>query len=128
MASTINKNTLGNYELEQIALKKQNDYYLFSNAANGCSYQTHYPGNGLLPARIAPQANTQYSCDIESMLYGIASSNLVSCRPSVYGSLDVSLEKSKYQNVKTLNIVDRPILYVPSPMIPECNDPRPLIR
>jgi len=128
MTSTINKNTFGNYELEQIALKKQNEYYMYSNAANGCSYKTYYPGNGLLPARIAPQFNTNYSCDIESMLYGIASSNLVSHRPPVYGSLDVSSENNKVKNIKTLNIVDRPVLYVPSPMIPECNDPRPLIR
>lgn len=125
MTSTINKNSIGNYELEQLNVQKQADYYLFSNAANGSAYTTYFPGNGLLPARIAPQSG--YSCDIESLLYGISSTNLAEPTKKIYGDLDVLKEANHIKNVKSLNIMTKPVQYVPSPLVLDANA-RPLIR
>lgn len=127
MASTINKNSIGNYELEQSGIQKQADYYLYSNAASGSAHTTYFPGDGLMPGRIAPHPMTSYSCDIESLLYGISSTNLAEPKKAAYGSLDISKESANIKSMKTLNIMSKPIQFVPSPLILEENI-RPLIR
>jgi hypothetical protein len=146
MSSTNNKNYLENYYLEQIALKKQAEYHLFKNSPNGEAFTTYLPGNGILPARIAPSPFTDFSCDIESFLYGIGSTNLVPERTNIYNNLNMETESNKIKNVKSLNIYQKSMsglscvklngepniiysekIHVASPIIMDEN-PRPLIK
>jgi hypothetical protein len=77
MASTRNKNTPGNYCLDQ----KQNvgieSWQLYKNGANGLAYDTRLPGNGLNPAQLPWNTLSYNPADIESFLFGINSTNLV---------------------------------------------------
>ena len=47
MASTRNKNTPGNYCLDQRQNVGQESWQLYKNGANGYAYDTRLPGNGL---------------------------------------------------------------------------------
>jgi hypothetical protein len=145
MSFTNNKNFIGNYDLEQSALKKQEEYLLFRNASNGVATSTYFPGNGLLQGRVAPLPLTDFSCDIESFLYGIGSSNLVKERTNIYNNLDIKKEAEFIKNTKSLNIIDNYSKYgvstntkrtnitycnkvfTPSPLTME-KDARPLIK
>jgi hypothetical protein len=77
MASTRNKNTFGNYCLE----KKQNadieQWKLYAHGANGTAYDTKFSGNGLNPGRMPTHTLSHNPADIESFLFGINSTNLV---------------------------------------------------
>lgn len=76
MASTRNKNTPGNYALEKHAYQKGNSMLLYAHAPQGNAYQTNLPGDGLLPGRIAASNLSHNSCNVESYLFGIGSTNL----------------------------------------------------
>jgi hypothetical protein len=116
MASTRNKNTPGDYFLEQ----KQN--------TNICAYsgyirssepiQTYFPGNGLLAGRVAPTNLSNNSCDIETQLFGIGSNNLVNPKNHVTPEI---------KSMKSLNIIERLPVLIPEPLIIEKNQrPYPL--
>ena len=75
MAATRDKNSFENHQLEELYIKKQNDYILYENSVR--AYKTYLPGDGLLIGRIAPKELSRNSCDIESFLYGIGTGNLV---------------------------------------------------
>ena len=49
MASTRNRNTPGNYNLEQRQYNQSETYTLYPNSQYGAAYNTRLPGNGLLP-------------------------------------------------------------------------------
>jgi hypothetical protein len=76
MASTRNKNNPGNYKLQQISFSEYREYLV--TPEYGTSYQTNFPGNGLLPGNIPRNKMSSNSADTESFLFGINSSNLVS--------------------------------------------------
>ena len=130
MSFTNNKNFIGNYNLEQEALKKQEEYLLFKNAPNGAAVSTYLPGNGLLQGRVAPLPLTDFSCDIESFLYGIGSTNLVKDRTNIYNDLDIEREAGYIKNTSSLNIIPRGYspnkVFTPSPLTLD-TAPRPLI-
>jgi hypothetical protein len=48
MASTRNRNTQGNYCLEQNSYKQFENYTLYPNSQYGQAYNTRFAGNGLL--------------------------------------------------------------------------------
>ena len=48
MASTRNKNTPGNYCLEQREYKNSEQYTLYANSQYGAAYNTRLPGDGLM--------------------------------------------------------------------------------
>lgn len=77
MASTRNKNTPGNYCLQNKQDKAIEDWRLYYNGANGYAADTHLPGNGLLAGQLPMNALSNNSADIESFLWGINSTNLV---------------------------------------------------
>ena len=52
MASTRNKNTPGNYCLEQREYKESSNYTLYPNSQYGAAYNTRLAGNGLNPGQI----------------------------------------------------------------------------
>ena len=115
MASTRNKNTIGDYDLEQKAKNRQSDYlsYLPFNQPT----QTHFPGNGLITGRFGPTELCNNSCDVESFLYGIGSTNLVTPKENPIAEI---------KKLDSLNIIDTLPVILPSPLIIEGNQrPRP---
>ena len=83
MASTRNKNTPGNFCLEQRQNVGIEKWQLYINGANGYAYDTKLPGNGLNPGQLPMDALSHNPADIESFLWGINSTNLVNPAPSL---------------------------------------------
>jgi len=108
MASTRNKNTPGNYQLEQSAFNKQVEYSTYLNSV--LPSQTNYPGDGLYGAAIPRTELSKNAVDIHSYLLGINSTNLVS--PEL--PIDPQLT-----SMPTLSIINRIPIYIPSPLIVE---------
>ena len=117
MATTRSKNSIGNYELEELYLKKQSDYILFENSVR--AYNTHLPGDGLLIGKVAPKELSRNSCDIESFLYGIGTGNLVESQNPPVGEL---------YSIKSLNIISRCKNPPPAKELEFYSNPRPVIK
>ena len=77
MASTRNKNTSGNYCLDQRQNTGIESWQLYKNGANGYAYDTKLPGNGLNPGQLPWDTLSHNPVDIETFLFGINSTNLV---------------------------------------------------
>ena len=87
MASTRNRNTSLDYNLQQQQINnyKNNSFYLHSSS--GRPVTEHIPTVGYTPSHMSRDALANNAIDIESSLYGIGASNLVKpCEP-VYPSL-----------------------------------------
>jgi hypothetical protein len=108
MASTRNKNTLGNYNLEQSQHKKTQDYTLYTNSQYGSAYNTRLPGNGFLPAQIPSNKLSYNATDTESFLFGINSTNLVNPAPCFIPEI------SKLQSA---NIYEKTPILMPEPLV-----------
>lgn len=118
MSSTRNKNTAGNYELEQQYYNKQSEYKTYINSQYGKPQQTQFPGNGLLTGRFAPTELSRNSCDLESFLYGIGTTNLVSPQPKPIAQI---------YELESLNIIKKLPIILPEPLVIEGNQrPKPL--
>ena len=117
MASTRSRNTAGDYESEQRSYT-QNLAYMSYETANyyGVAPTTHFAGDGLVGMRAAHRVLANNYCDIESQLFGIGSTNLVSPNAPVQPDI---------HHLKSLNIFDKPELIMPSPFLPQANQ-RPL--
>ena len=74
MASTRNKNTAGDYRVEQSNFSNNLQY--LSQSFYGKIDTTYLPGNGLLAGRVFHSELATNGTDIESTLYGIGSTNL----------------------------------------------------
>ena len=83
MASTRNRNTPGNYCLEQKQYQHFENYTLYPNSQYGAAYNTRLPGTGLLPAQIPWNKLSYNAADTESFLFGINSTNLVNPAPAL---------------------------------------------
>jgi hypothetical protein len=115
MASTRTKNTPGNYELEQWV---NNATVTYSTAEyRGLPPQTHFPGNGLLAGNVYKTQLSNNSCDIESALFGIGSTNLVNPKSPVEPEI-------KY--LQSLNISEKVPLLIPAALTIQPNQ-RPLM-
>jgi len=115
MSSTRTKNTPGNYELEQWSFNKNVNYCVADY--RGAPPQTHLPGNGLLAGNVSKTQLSNNSCDIESMLRGIGSSNLVGPQFQVQPEITY---------LQSLNISDKIPLLIPAPLVIHSNQ-RPLM-
>jgi hypothetical protein len=104
MASTRNKNTVGNYELEQNAYLGQFHYKMYENSTQGRPLQPNFAGNGLIMGRMGARDLAKNDCDIESYLFGIGSTNLVKPLPRVIPNI---------KPIDSLNIISRIPMYVP---------------
>ena len=102
MASTRNKNTPGNYCLEEKQYKNFENYTLYPNSQYGTAYDTKLAGNGLLPAQIPWNKLSHNASDIESFLFGINSTNLVNPAPTFVPNL-VTLESANIYKKETYN-------------------------
>lgn len=106
MSSTRNRNTPGNYSAEQWSLGEQINYNTYHSY--GVPQSTHFAGDGLIHGRVASQQLSNNSCDIESQLFGIGSTNLVKPLPSVV------------PEIKTLNslaVMDKTPLIIPGDLV-----------
>ena len=110
MASTRNKNTPGDYALEQWSKNRQFQTKVFTNGAQGKPQQTMYAGNGLINGRMHARDLAKNDCDIESFLFGIGSTNLVQPLPPVL---------PQYNEISSLNIIHKKPMIVPESLIVE---------
>jgi|TARA_Y100000591_G_C21821003_1_gene693613 hypothetical protein len=116
MASTRNRNTSLNYNLEQKNNKIIEDKNLFINSSYGRAYEEHIPSIGYRPSFMSRDTFSNNPIDIESSLYGIGSTNLETpCQP-----VEPSLKTIKFKE-----FFDRPnSVIMPYPLVLE-NNQRP---
>jgi len=112
MASTRSKNTLGNYCLEQNKYSGSQNYFLYPYSQYGQSYDTKFPGVGLLPGQIPGNQLSHNSQDIESFLFGINSTNLVNSAQPLYPDI---------KELCSANIFKKGATYIPEPLVIEKN-------
>ena len=110
MASTRNRNTPGNYCLEQRQYQNSSIYTLYPNSQYGAAYNTRLPGNGLLPAQIPWNKLSYNAPDTESFLFGINSTNLVN--PAPYFVPEIT-------KLDSANIFDKGSVLMPEPLVME---------
>ena len=110
MASTRNKNTPGNYCLEEREYAQSRQYTLYKNSAYGAAYDTKLPGNGLNPGQFPSNQLSYNSADIESFLFGINSTNLV--KPAQPLTPELAC-------LKTANVFETSPVYMPEPLVVE---------
>ena len=112
MASTRNRNTPGNYCLEQRQYNQSENYTLYPNSQYGAAYNTRLPGNGLLPAQIPWNKLSYNAADTESFLFGINSTNLVNPAPCFVPEI---------KKLNSANIFEKTAVYMPEPLVIEKN-------
>ena len=112
MASTRNKNTPGNYCLEQREYKNSEQYTLYANSQYGAAYNTRLPGDGLMPAQIPWNKLSYNAADTESFLFGINSTNLVNPVPCF---------KPEITKLESSNIYKKGPTFIPEPLVVEKN-------
>jgi hypothetical protein len=108
MASTRDINSPGNYKLEQYSLEKERLYMPYKPYAT--PQETMFAGDGLLVGKMGNSKLSGNGTDIETFLYGIGSSNLVSEPEQVVPEI---------KQLKSLNIIDRIPLILPNPLVLE---------
>lgn len=112
MASTRNRNTPGNYGLEQREYQQSNNYTLYPNSQYGAAYNTRLPGNGLLAGQVPWNKLSYNAADTESFLFGINSTNLVNPAPCFVPEI---------VQLSTANIYDKGNTFMPEPLVIEKN-------
>ena len=118
MASTRNKNTPGNYCLDQRQNIQSELWQLYTNGANGCPYDTKLAGNGLNPGQLCYNSLSHNPSDIESFLFGINSTNLVNPSPPLTPNLKC---------LQSVNIYNKPDIIMPVPLVvPKNQRPYPI--
>lgn len=116
MASTRNKNTPGNYCLEQKEFRQMETYTLYQNSQYGAAYNTRLPGNGLMPAQIPWNKLSYNAADTESFLFGINATNLVTPAPCFVPEI---------AKLNSTNVYEKGPIFIPEPLVIEKNQ-RPL--
>jgi hypothetical protein len=112
MASTRNKNTPGNYYLEQKTYRHSEEYTLYKNSQYGEAVNTRWAGNGLLPAQIPWNKLSYNAADTESFLFGINATNLVKPAPCFVPEI---------AQLDTTNIFNKGATLMPEPLVVEKN-------
>jgi hypothetical protein len=112
MASTRNRNTQGNYCLEQRSFKDSERYTLYANSQYGVAYNTQLPGNGLLPGQVSWKKLSHNAADTESFLFGINSTNLVNPAPCFTPQIT---------QLDSVDIYNKGVTFMPEPLVIEKN-------
>jgi len=112
MASTRNRNTPGNYCLEQREFKQSENYTLYPNSQYGAAYNTRLPGNGLLAGQVPWNKLSYNASDTESFLFGINSTNLVNPAPCFVPEI---------AKLDSINIYEKGATFIPEPLVIEKN-------
>ena len=108
MASTCNKNSPGDYKMEQAQFKNKMDYLTDKKNGYGVPTQTHFAGDGLIMGRIASENLAYNACDIESYLRGTGLTNLVNPMPEFQPDI---------KSFDSLSIMNKTPLVMPEPLI-----------
>jgi hypothetical protein len=108
MASTRNKNMPNDYCLQQRSYMESRNYAEYTYSQVGRAYNNALPTMGITPSRMPREAFSQNSVEIESALFGINSTNLVSPEKPVNPELTKLPEISYF---------DRLPLYMPENMV-----------
>lgn len=112
MASTRNKNTAGDYSLEQRQYRQFEQYTLYPNSQYGAAYNTRLPGNGLLGGQVPWNKLSYNAADTESFLLGINSTNLVNPAPCFVPEI---------VHLDSVNLFNKEATYMPEPLVIEKN-------
>lgn len=78
MASTRNKNTPSDYRLQQKSYKLSREWIDYNHSSYGQAYDNAMPAFGITPSHMPRSILSSNSIDIETKLFGINSTNLVS--------------------------------------------------
>jgi len=116
MASTRDRNQPGDYMLEQRINSETTKYSTYEHY--GVPTTTQFAGDGLLMGRMAASNLAFNSCDIESQLFGIGSTNLVNPKSNVTPDI---------KPLQNLSIIDRLPILVPEPLVVQKNQ-RPYLN
>ena len=112
MASTRNNNTPGNYCIQQRGYSLALKYDLYPNSQYGDAYNPAIPCIGYTPSHMPRNTLSSNPVEIESALFGINSTNLVSPQPPV---------KPQLKNIPTRSFFQRTPLIMPKPLVIEGN-------
>jgi hypothetical protein len=112
MASTRNKNTPGDYRMEQDQFRNNLDYLTDKKNNYSVPSQTHFAGNGLIMGRIASENLAHNACDIESYLRGTGATNLVNPQSEIQPDI---------KPFSSLSIMDKTPLIMPEPLVVQKN-------
>jgi hypothetical protein len=112
MSSTRNINTKGNYEMETRQYESAQIYNTYKHSSYGKSYENTLPNIGITPSRLPREAFSNNYTDIESMLLGIGSTNLVDKSFNVSPCL---------KELKSQTFVERIPLIMPTKLLLEPN-------
>ena len=110
MASTRNNNTPGNYCLQQRQYSLALDYRSYVNGANGSAYYPRMPCLGIIPSHMPRNTLSSNPVEIESVLFGINSTNLVQPAKPVTPLLNTIPECSFFNRIP---------LIMPKPLVVE---------
>lgn len=112
MTSTRNKNTPNDYSIEKSAYVKRSSYILSPTSAYGPAHNHSIPDIGPMPSRMCANMLSSNPVDIENMLFGINSSNLVSPSSKITPIL---------KPIQTSYFFNRPQVFMPKPLVIEHN-------
>ena len=117
MASSSNKNTPGNYQVEQRAFEQQIQYS--TNKEYAFASSTYMSGFGTNPGQLPNTELAKNPNDIESFLFGIGATNLVDPQGPV---------KAEIRNIPELSMLDRrvPLIMPKELIIPNNQRPFPV--
>lgn len=112
MASTQNKNTKSDYCYQQRDFRGIFTHITYENSQNGRAYKDALPDVGYMPSYMSRESFSKNSVDIESALFGINSTNLVTPQAPVVPQL---------KEVPYCSFFDRIPLIMPTPLVVEKN-------
>lgn len=110
MASTRNKNTSGNYYLQQRSFDLAKKYNIYQNSQYGQAFAPALPSVGITPSHMPNNTLSLNPTEIESSLFGINSTNLVDPRAPL---------KADLKTVPTVSYFDRLPVFMPNPLVIE---------
>lgn len=110
MASTRNINTPGNYCLEERQYKNYETHTLYVNSSGGEAYDTKLAGDGVIQGPVPWNKLSHNSADIESFLFGIGTTNLVTPMKTFTPELTSN---------NTQNFFKKQPTYIPEPLVVE---------
>lgn len=106
MTDTRKKSQKGDYELEQHGHTQYTEY--LGSRDYSTPTATYFAGNGLLSGRVASVGLANNACDIESMLRGIGTCNMVSHQTAPTPDI---------RTLKSLNLFQSEDTILPNPLI-----------
>ncbi len=115
MTSTRNINSRGDYSLEQHYYALGRSYNNYKHSSQGCAFTPSIPSIGITPNHMPRGTLSHNPIDIESMLRGINSTNLVNPQKPI---------KPQLKQIPTSEFFDRLKVHMPKPLVIE-NNQRP---